>query len=48
MLSEKDLIYLGTILILQSPSFFEFFDGREGDAIEMAKKIYNKVFKEDE
>ena len=44
MLSEKDLIYFGTILIWQSPAFA----GTKEDAVMAAKEVYNKIFKEDE
>jgi len=44
MLSEKDLIYFGAILIWQSPAFC----GDKNDAIKAAKEVYNKIFKEDE
>ena len=44
MLSEKDLIYLGTILIWQSSAF----GGTKDDAVITAKDIYNKIFKKDE
>ncbi len=44
MLSEKDLIYLGAILLYQSPAIH----GGKGDAIDAAKEFYDKIFKEDE
>ena len=44
MLSEKDLIYLGAILIWQSSTL----GGNKDKAVETAKEFYNKVFKKDE
>ena len=44
MLSEKDIIYFGAILVWQSPAFC----GTKDDAIKAAKEVYNKIFKEDE
>ena len=44
MLSEKDLIYFGAILIWQSPAFC----GGKMDAIDAAKEVYNKIYKKDE
>lgn len=44
MLSEKDLIYFGTILLVQS----DCIQGTVDDCIASAKHIYDKIFKEDE
>lgn len=44
MLSEKDLIYLGAILLWQSPAI----SGSKDDAINAAKEFYDKIFKKDE
>jgi hypothetical protein len=42
MLSKDDLIYLGAILLWASPAL----GGNKDDAVEQAKEIYNKIFKE--
>lgn len=44
MLSEKDLIYFGAILLWQSPAI----TGGKYDAIKTAKEFYNEIFKKDE
>lgn len=44
MLSEKDLIYFGTILLFQSGCI----RGTVDNCITTAKQIYDKIFKEDE
>ena len=44
MLSEKDLIYLGAILLWQSSAI----GGGKDDVIDVAKEFYNKIFKKDE
>jgi len=44
MLSEKDLIYFGAILLWQSPAIA----GSKEDAIITAKEFYDKIFKKDE
>ncbi len=44
MLSEKDLIYLGAILLWQSSGIC----GGKNDVIDTAKEFYNKIFKKDE
>jgi len=44
MLSEKDLIYFGAILLWQSSAL----GGGKDDAIETAKEFYDKIFKKDE
>ncbi len=44
MLSKKDLIYLGAILLWQSP----VNRGSKDNVIDTVKEFYNKIFKEDE
>lgn len=44
MLSEKDLIYLGAILIWSSDKYV----GDQNKAVEQAKHMYDKVFKNNE
>ena len=44
MLSEKDLIYFGAILLWQSPAL----GGGKDDVIDVAKEFYKKIFKKDE
>jgi len=44
MLSKEDLIYFGTILLVQS----ECIHGTIDECITTAKHIYDKIFKEDE
>lgn len=44
MLSKNDLIFFGAIMIWQSPAY----RGGMNDAITQAKKIYDKIFNEDE
>ena len=44
MLSEKDLIYFGAILIWLSPTIY----GDKEDAVITAKIFYDKIFKKDE
>ena len=41
MLSEKDLIYFGAILLFQSGCIHGTVDAH----IELAKEFYNKIFK---
>jgi hypothetical protein len=41
MLTEKDLVYFGAILIWQSPAF----NGSKDDAIKAAQEVYYKIFK---
>jgi len=50
MLSEKDLIYLGAILIYQSGKAYskEAPSSEMTIAVNTAKRIYNKVFNENE
>ena len=44
MSSKEDLIYFGSILIWQSPAYC----GDKDKAIEAAKEVYDKVFKEND
>lgn len=44
MLGKNDLIYFGTILLLQS----ECIQGTIDDCITTATQVYDKIFKEDE
>lgn len=44
MLSEKDLIYFGAILLWQS----SVICGSKEDAIITSKEFYDKIFKKDE
>ena len=44
MFGEKDLIFLGAVLIWSADTFV----GNVDDAINQSKKLYSKIFTEDE
>ena len=46
-MSEKDLIFLGTMLLL--PRFTSTYDSTSiDDAISISKTVFNKIFTDDE